>query len=157
MNYNNTLYYGVSKTQIRTYSQIQSVSSIANNALNIANSANTNANSRLKGAIVSYVGTGTIGIDNACSITASFPINAAIWLNHKKDIYQATRLFVVTDSLNTSYTRGLGFYATSTDDNFYAKRSSDKKTISWYSDAAWQGNMNDQGTTYYFLLIGWGS
>lgn len=154
MNYNNTLYYGVSKTQIGTYSQIQSVSSIANNALNIANNANINANSRLKGAVVSYVGTGASGIDNACSITASFPIKATIWLNYREDIYQKTRLVVVTDTLTTSYTRGLGFYATSASYGIYAKRSSDKKTISWYSDASWQGGMNDQGITYYFLLIG---
>ena len=58
MNYNNTLYYGVFKTQIGTYSQIQSVSSIANNALNIANNANANANSRAIIINGSYTGTG---------------------------------------------------------------------------------------------------
>lgn len=117
---------------------------------------NTDANltSRMKGTIISYIGTGGYGESNPCSITAPFPIKAAIWLLLKKNIYEYTRLFVVSDSLKTSYTKGYGFYGSSygLNDGIYAKISADKKTISWYS--VQPGETNNTGETYYFLVVG---
>lgn len=161
MNYNNTLYYGVSKTQIGTYPQIQSVSSIANNALNIANNANANANTKVKMEIVSYVGTGTYGVDNPTSLVSSFPIKLAIFLlrwipslpGYSYASYSAGYSNIFVPSLaSTSYTEYLGFgeYISGTS----GKISSDKKTITWYNTQTADRQNNISGITYYYLILG---
>lgn len=135
-----------------------STSATPNDALSKLNekikNTDDNLTSRMKGTIVSYIGTGGYGASTPCSITASFPIKAAIWLLLKRNIYEYTRLFVVSDSLTTSYTEGYGFYGSSAGlgNGIYAKISSDKKTISWYSVN--DGYTNDKGETYYFLVVG---
>ena len=162
MNYNNTLYYGVSKTQIGTYSQIQSVSSIANNALNIANNANANANTKIQMQIVSYVGTGTYGQSNPCTISANFPIQIAYSLGYRDTQYwrntqlssDSKTVIIPNDGYITqNYTRYEGFYQSNGDSN-YGKYSNDHKTIQWYNVSSPNYQLNHTGYKYFFLILG---
>lgn len=158
MNYNNTLYYGVSKTQIGTYSQIQSVSSIANNALNIANNANANANTKVQMQIVSYVGTGVSGKNNPCSISFSFPPDVVIYIGNRSvnggsfEFFQSIdNPYVLCSLLDASFSTPeyLAF-------GCYAKISSDRKTISWYhyySNNDNENQLNSANTNYYFMAL----
>lgn len=110
--------------------------------------------------VVSYVGTGTYGADNPCSLTFDFPPKVVMFLRgYKKGSNQFGFLtashntdnkVVTPESLTTTYTRYNGFGG-----NFgsYAKKSEDGKTIFWYNeDTSTQGN--NSGYTYYFLALG---
>lgn len=163
MNYNNTLYYGVSKTQIGTYSQIQSVSSIANNALNIANNANANANTKVKMEIVSYVGNGTYGAANPCHIVSDFPIGMALYLGYRTSgahIYYSfyldaatNNILLFTNYLTTSYVYGSGFWS-GTSLEAYGKKNANNTEIWWYMEDGHAGvQLNYAGREYFFLLI----
>lgn len=71
-----------------------------------------------------------------------------------------TCLYIVTNTLTTSYQRGKGL-TTSTYLSNYAKKSEDGKTISWYNTTTY-GNpdfspsayseFNDSNYTYYLLI-----
>lgn len=113
--------------------------------------------------VVSYVGTGTYGENNACSITADFKIKVAIMLgvfyergfiSYLSNDY--SRPIIIANELSTEYQMYYGFMtggsSTSTSSN-YGKISADKKTISWYhANATYQ--CNESGTKYYILLLG---
>lgn len=159
MNYNNTLYYGVSKTQIGTYSQIQSVSSIANNALNIANNANANTNTKAFIKFGNYIGTGTYGENNPMSLSLDFPIGF-VWIfayystrnNTYFLSYNDFMPLISYEILTTSYTKGLGLAETGTGDN-YGKISPDGKTIYWYNSDNSSAQFNDNSYKYFYMLI----
>lgn len=110
--------------------------------------------------VVSYIGTGTYGVDNPCSLTFDFPPKVVMFLRgYKKDSTQFSHLtashsddnkIVTPESLVTTYTRYNGFGGPF---GSYAKKSEDGKTIFWYNEQpSTQGN--DTGYTYYFLAIG---
>lgn len=123
--------------------------------------------------IVSYVGTGTYGQSNACSVTFSFAPKLALMLCQKSN-GQGTMIFGVhrttvsnndvtamaADALGTSYpsTVGgmLGFTNRVRSDSGYSygKKSSDGKTFSWYYEDSAPIMFNNSGTTYYVLGIG---
>lgn len=107
----------------------------------------------------SYVGTGTYGEANPCSLTFEF-VPKLVWIlgqSHNGGYY----LFSESSSYNyrlpceflpTTYTAGCGFGSAS---GTYGKRSEDGKTIYWYttgSDAALQNNR--QNYEYYYVAIG---
>lgn len=109
--------------------------------------------------IVSYVGTGTYGESNPCSITANFPIKIAIFLGQissntwLEPSGSQVEKNVISFLLDDNYKSGLGFRDGG--GTKYSKISDDKKTIYWYNDnngASYQ--LNYSGETYYFLLIG---
>lgn len=110
--------------------------------------------------VVSYVGTGTYGSSNPCSLTFDFPPKVVMFLRgYKKGSTQFGHLtashsddnkVVTPESLATTYTRYNGFGGPF---GSYAKKSEDGKTIFWYNEQpSTQGN--DTGYTYYFLAIG---
>lgn len=101
--------------------------------------------------VVSYVGTGTYGDDNPCSITAGFKIKAAIMMYHY--IPSAGSLFMISDELSTNYTADVGF--SNVNANYsWGKKSADGKTLSWYGTRSASGQFNDSGYKYYVLCIG---
>lgn len=101
--------------------------------------------------VVSYVGTGTYGEDNPCSITAGFKIKAAIMMYHYAS--SAGSNFMVSDELSTTYTNSVGFCYSNANDG-YGKKSTDGKTLVWYSTESSESQFNDKNTIYYVLCIG---
>lgn len=118
--------------------------------------------------VVSYTGTGLFGVDNPCAITFSHPVEIIInigiaWTNYNgtSSISDTTRLSVSMADESESYQRGQGFfvnmepYRNSPYEVFYSygKRSADKKTYSWYTNAGAIAQMNLSGTKYYFMGV----
>ena len=101
--------------------------------------------------VVSYVGTGTYGSDNPCSITADFKIKAAIMMYHY--IPSAGSLFMISDELSTDYTSEIGFSEANANYS-WGKKSADGKTLFWYGTRSSSGQFNDSGYKYYVLCIG---
>lgn len=101
--------------------------------------------------VVSYVGMGTYGDGNQCSITANFKIKSAIMMYHY--IPSAGSIFMISDELSTDYTSAIGF---SKDNANYSwgKKSADGKTLFWYGTRSASGQFNESGKTYYVLCIG---
>lgn len=115
-------------------------------------------NGRAQVKIVSYVGTGTYGARNPCSITSDFPIQLAIGLGYSNGAW--TSLFNLggnptmdSASLTTSYAQYFGFYGSNSPYLTYGKKSSDNKTFSWYGNNA-KDQLNASGNRYYIFLIG---
>ena len=103
--------------------------------------------------VVSYVGTGTYGESNPCSITADFKIKVAIYLK-SEDWYQSSSKWVeIADDLKTQYQQQHGFVYGKVS-NAWGKRSSDSKTITWYNTYSNSAQLNASGVKYTFLIIG---
>lgn len=101
--------------------------------------------------VVSYVGTGTYGSDNPCSITAGFKIKVAIMMYHY--IPSAGSLFMISDELSTNYTADIGFSEANANYS-WGKKSADGKTLSWYGTRSASDQFNNSGYKYYVLCIG---
>lgn len=101
--------------------------------------------------VVSYVGTGTYGKNNPCSITAGFKIKAAIMMYHY--IPSSGSLFMIPNELSTNYTADIGFSEANANYS-WGKKSADGKTLSWYGTRSASGQFNDSGYKYYVLCIG---
>lgn len=111
--------------------------------------------------VVSYVGTGTYGSDNPCSLTFDFPPKVVLFLrgykkgstqfNYLYGSYGSDSLVIVTADLSEEFTvyNGFGRY-----NNAYAKKDSTGRTISWYSYESANSQANATGCTHYFLAIG---
>lgn len=110
----------------------------------------------------SYVGTGTYGESNPCSITASFEIKAVGIITI---VYNATsemsstnnaqgQLWMSASALPTTYKIGNGLAYEGTLSYSYAKKSEDGKTVSWYhtKSAIYQCNLKNY--TYYYIVFG---
>lgn len=117
--------------------------------------------------VVSYVGTGTYGKNNPCSISVNFPMKAIVFLacfytenkNKKMRKYFASPNYdndvtsILVEEVPKTYSKYLGlgnnFYS-----NNFGKRSKDHKSYYWYNtdNASDQGNFAD--IIYYFLVIG---
>lgn len=103
--------------------------------------------------VVSYVGTGTYGESNPCSITADFKIKVAIYLK-SEDWYRSSSKWVeIADDLKTQYQQQHGFVYGKVS-NAWGKRSSDSKTITWYNTYSNSAQLNASGVKYTFLIIG---
>lgn len=125
-------------------------------------------NSRI--VIGTYVGTGTYGSSNPCSLTFDFtPTYIAILVasrntTNKITVGEQDLNSIFFPAVPTTYTAGYGFITTLSisSDNSYGKRSGN--TFSWYchkpsnsSSGAWvytQGQANEAGVTYVYVAIG---
>ena len=108
----------------------------------------------------SYVGTGTYGSSNPCSIAASGEIIAIIFLGY---VTTANNYFwtegwnnnyasaMLPETLATDYTRYRGF--ASDIDYSYGKKSSDGKTFFWYNTGDAGKQFNESDYIYYFLVV----
>lgn len=111
----------------------------------------------VKMQLIAYVGTGTYGANNPCSITFDFAptvvyrtlATLTTGVNH-----------MYCDELATEYEKGKGFgyrNVETTYADFWGKKSPDGKTLYWYYD--WESNnsissqYNSAGMTYYYLGI----
>lgn len=108
--------------------------------------------------VLSYVGTGTQGASNPCSITADFPMKMVVYAFAENLITSAPEyIYQILDWVSTSYSskQGLGSDSNGT---LMGKKSADSKTLSWYidtsyTDQAWV-QLNESGKKYTFLAIG---
>lgn len=116
------------------------------------------ANSASKIQTGSYTGTGTYGSSNPCKLTFDFVPTLILFTR----TYYASSYGWVNNSntcapldcqiLTTSYQNKAGPYCLRSNS---AKKSSDGKTIYWYttdSDASYQ--INSSGYTYYWIAMG---
>lgn len=108
--------------------------------------------------VVSYVGTGTYGESNPCSLTFDFPpkvvmflvlrLTSGTYVNQTDSNGVLTKIPVAT--LNDSeWTKCFG-----NRQYVSAKKSNDSKVIYWFSTYSADTQWNYAGTTYYFLGIG---
>ena len=141
---------------------------IVNNQDNVSSlqsalqSLTTTVNGKPNMQIVSYVGTGTYGSRNPCSITADFPVEYAqiIAFSSNGAVSSPTgtgRFIMISDELTTTFQENTGF-AKNTNYDSLGKRSSDKKTISWYTPYSGDKGaqqFNQSGIKYYFVCQGY--
>lgn len=114
-----------------------------------------------KTGFAEYVGTGTNGADNPCSVTFDFAPKVVLWLG----FFAAGNIFyspsndvdniwtAITALYTTDYTLRLGFNAGGLSSKLYGKNSDDGKTIYWYNETAGSYQLNSPGYTYYFLAL----
>lgn len=108
--------------------------------------------------VVSYVGTGTYGKDNPCSITADFKINTILFLsflgnNGNMLINNYATRAMIGDALTTEYVASHGFSDQNSSYPTYGKKSADGKTFSWYHEYNSSYQCNNSGFKYYYLVI----
>lgn len=112
--------------------------------------------------VVSYVGTGTYGADNPCSITADFKIKLAMMLGYFATGYglinmlagsSATNILIAS-AIGTEYKQDDGFTVDRYNHPAYGKISKDQKTFSWYGTDSRGDYYNSSGYPYYILVIG---
>ena len=115
--------------------------------------------------VVSYVGTGTYGSSNPCSLTFDFAPKVVMFLYmqnfiggyYSRFMHDATSYFtsdrdnVISNTLSTEYKQKEGFGYVSPAQ--HGKISEDKRTIYWYNNNP-DNQANSQGWTYYYLGIG---
>ena len=99
-----------------------------------------------------YVGDGNYGLSNPTSVI--FPFAPSIFFFPNQIHYPSYSVFcgmvaISTLSLSSSYTE----VRTPENLQIYMKKSSDGKTITWYSDSA-EDQMNYSGDVYYYSAIG---
>lgn len=114
--------------------------------------------------VLSYVGTGTSGEANACSVTASFPIEVLFFLGYTGTIYSEPDAPGIVNGYWGDREPGVMFgkYLTTTFAERMAfngnngmslgKKSADGKTFYWYNRTAVVTNAS--GLSYYFLALG---
>ena len=98
----------------------------------------------------SYVGNGTYGSGNECSLTFTFAPTVVIFLD-SYSTYQNSESqsgsFAIMANITTTMAR-TGIFGNS---QMYAQKSADGKTLTWYGAAANQ--LSQSGRTYYFLAL----
>ena len=116
----------------------------------------------------SYVGTGTYGSSNPCSVTASFPIKQ---LSVFGEVYANTGNYFPTYQtsgyssysmhdilLTTSFASRRGIHNGTSSyglDYSFGKKSVGGRTFWWYSSGgAASSQLNESGSTYYYIAIG---
>ena len=113
----------------------------------------------------SYVGTGTHGKNNPCSLTFDFAPKILMFTERVRDgnvmehinySSSATENFNIhnLDALTTSYVEGAGFGHESSTKRPFGKKSEDGKTVYWYSEGGDSFQNNTSGSTYYWIAIG---
>ena len=123
----------------------------------LVDSAQNSADARAKIQAGSYVGTGTYGESHPNSLTFDFePVMMAFFaadgtLSQGRYQYYDYPHIATLQSLTTNYQPGCFFnYGGSL---FLVKKSSDGKTIYWYTDSA-IFQLNESGKTYKYIAIG---
>ena len=111
----------------------------------------------------SYVGTGTYGSDNPCSLTFDFTPKFIIFTNLKADNGEcfnsfssapgASYMMLNTQVLTTAYVEGTGF-GFEKDRKPYGAKSEDGKTIYWWNLDSGSHQLNSQNNTYYWVAFG---
>lgn len=108
----------------------------------------------------SYIGTGTYGPSNPCSLTFPFvPTFAFIYevfdqaIGRFVDDYLANSVkpFMITQVLTTSFVPGVGFCRYRA--NCWGKRSGDLRTYYWYAYDNGYAQLNDDGYTYFWVAV----
>ena len=111
----------------------------------------------------SYVGTGTYGSSNPCSITAPFEIKmvgVVVIVENSEFRTTATnsllgQQWMATSPLTTAFQYGYGLlYNDSSFGDSYAKKSEDGKTVYWYNTEGATYQMNYGGDVYHYIAIG---
>ena len=126
----------------------------------LLDAAGSHADTKAQIEVKSYIGTGTYGVSNPCSLTFSFVPDLVLILVSKRstDIYPVALRsdnmpYMISSILTTSYgISGSGFCIGSTS-NGYGKKSPDGRTIYWYSNSA-SSQLNHSGDEYFFVGIG---
>lgn len=122
---------------------------------------------KAKVQVVSYVGTGTYGENNPCSISVNFPMKAIVFLarfytnDEKKKIskyfvnpnYYNDVSSILVEEVPKTYSPSLGLGNNEFSNNF-GKRSKDRKSYYWYNTNNESDQGNSAGVIYYFLVIG---
>jgi hypothetical protein len=93
----------------------------------------------------SYVGTGTYGASNTCSLTFSFEPKMVLIRG------KSTKAEFYMGSLTSTLAQNGFFYGSSTGTNYYA--AINDKTLSWYASAV-ANQMNTANEEYYWFAIG---
>lgn len=139
----------------------------------ILHTGNTAALKYPKMEVASYVGTGTYGKDNPCSVTFSFApkIVVATYTDGGRPMFQLDagdylarcNWMMLADVLTTEFKAGVGFgtsvWISSRVFSCYGKKSEDGKTFSWYqtcddgSDCS-TIQLNSSGATMNFVGLG---
>ena len=108
----------------------------------------------------SYVGTGTYGSDNPCSLTFDFIPKFIIFTNIKNDnvgcvntVSDTSYIMLNPQILTTAYVKGAGFGYEGTRKPYGAK-SEDGKTIYWWNLDSGSQQLNSQNSTYYWVAFG---
>ena len=113
--------------------------------------------------VVSYVGTGTYGENNPCSLTFDFAPMVVVLLGivdpngklrsiHEWDVnYIDIRIPSVTPTTFTAY---YGFGQTTYVAYQFGRVSTDRKTFYWYGSKSAFSQLNESGYVYYYLGIG---
>lgn len=111
--------------------------------------------------VVSYVGTGTYGSSNPCSLAFDFAPKVVMFLRGYKESstqfnylygsYGSDSLVIISADLSNIFAvyNGFGRY-----NSAYAKKDLSGRTITWYSNENSDSQANASGVTYYFLAIG---
>lgn len=111
--------------------------------------------------VVSYVGTGTYGSSNPCSLAFDFAPKVVMFLRGYKESstqfnylygsYGSDSLVIISADLSNIFTvyNGFGQY-----NSAYAKKDLSGRTITWYSNEDSNSQANASGVTHYFLAIG---
>ena len=130
--------------------------------------AQSGVDNGLKMEIVSYVGTGTYGVNNPCSITFSFAPKVVIWLGYINSIQWRDNTYRALQSelhrcsilpasiLTTKYKESFAF-AINEAASSYGKKDSSGHTFTWYNIVTSNGahyQLNNSGDPYYFMGIG---
>ena len=110
----------------------------------------------------SYVGTGTYGSSNPCSLTFDFEPKLFLMVASDNGTIISNRLdntapAAIFDALTTNYKKNYGLtqdFPSSTGSGYYGRKSTDGKTLQWYNtvNAAYQ--FNTDGDIYYYLIVG---
>ena len=150
------------QSQLYTRSQIDSMMNAINNALD--------GKARIQTG--SYVGTGTYGASNPCSLTFDFIPKLLIFYNITGDVLESRIQILVL--LTSSYSLGgvlpksvlvpVTYYNGTKNENFNTYSKIVNTTIYWYVDFSmpYQGKsaepapaqLNQSGTTYRYFVIG---
>lgn len=115
----------------------------------------------------SYVGTGTYGSANPCSLTFDFE-PTLLWIyayQNGADIYDTLSKETNFDWCNVIpvqvvssdkylYHNGLGYFSTTDNADRYGKKSTDGKTYYWYNTSSTERQFNISSFVYYYIAIG---
>lgn len=109
----------------------------------------------------SYVGTGTLGEDNPCSLTFDFAPKIVLFtdvvsisdgtVSASSLVSDPSNNYIIhnLDALTTTYVNSAGFGAST----LYGRKSSDGKTIYWYNTNNAARQFNSANYRYYWVAI----
>ena len=123
----------------------------------LINNAQTSADNKAKIQIGSYVGTGTYGVNNPCSLTFDF-VPKYLWVSSSgtAGIWN----YAVNNNIGLHYMSGItscSAFITGQSNSVYISVSG--KTISWYlardiNENKAKCQFNGSGTTYFYVAFG---